>query len=235
MPYNPHFLSENQTCCRRRFIPCWRSRSPSPNKGLLLQHIHSTKKRWWPETSYQPKKAQLSREVRTLQDGDSPYSEIPSLKGRLDGQGRLERCFLYLPIAKQFHHLLLFKANAESFQFLCLPYGLCTAPRVFTKVLKPAVELLRSIGIKLMIYMDDMLLMANSKQLIREQTYTALFLLENHGFVNNKKSVLTPCQQMEFLGMTVDSQSMALKLPGEKIKKIRAEAQHLLANPSIQA
>ena len=89
MPYNPHVLSP---CCRRRFIPCWRSRSPSPNKG---QHIHSTKKRWWPETSHQPKNAQLSCEVRTLQDGDSPYSEIPSQKGRLYDQGRLERCLLY--------------------------------------------------------------------------------------------------------------------------------------------
>ena len=36
--------------------------------------------------------------------------------------------------------------------------------------------------------------------------------------------LLTPCQQMEFLEMTVNSQSMVLKLPGEKIKKIRAEA-----------
>ena len=56
--------------------------------------------------------------------------------------------------------------NAESFQVLCLPFGLCTAPRVFIKVLKPAVELLRSLGIRLVIYMDEMLLMANSKQLI---------------------------------------------------------------------
>ena len=44
----------------------------------------TTKKIWWSETSHQPKKAQLPREVRTLQDGDSPYSEIPSPKGRLD-------------------------------------------------------------------------------------------------------------------------------------------------------
>jgi len=113
---------------------------------------------------------------------------------------------------------------------------LCIVPRVFTKVLKPAVELLRSIGIRLVIYMDNMLLMANSKQLIREQTYTSVSSGEpricHH---QQKKSVLTSCQQMEFFRMTVDSQSMVIKLPGEKIKKIRAEAQHLLANLSIQA
>jgi len=33
----------------------------------------------------------------------------------------------------------------------------------------------------------------------------------------------------------VDSQSMELKLPGEKIRKIRIEARQLLATPSVQA
>jgi len=105
---------------------------------------------------------------------------------------------------------------------------------VFTKVLKPTIELLRTIGVRLVIYMDDMLLMASSEHLIQEQTYVALFLLENLGFVvNNKKSVLTPCQQIEFLGMLVNSQSMELKLPGEKIRKIRTEAHYLLATPNV--
>ena len=49
------------------------------------------------------------------------------------------------------------------------------------------------------------------------------------------KTILTPCQQIEFLGMTVNSQSMELKLPGEKIKKIRTEARHLLATPNAPA
>ena len=58
-------------------------------------------------------------------------------------QSKLKDNFFIIPIAKQFHNLLLFKANAESFQFLCLHFRLCTAPRVFTKTLKPIVELLR--------------------------------------------------------------------------------------------
>ena len=87
-----------------------------------------------------------------------------------------------------------------------------------------------------MIYMDDILLMACSEQLIQEHTYTALFLLENLGFIiNNKKSSLSPSQQIDFLGITVDSQVMELKLLGEKIKKIRTEAQNLLTLPEAPA
>ena len=57
---------------------------------------------------------------------------------------------------------------------------------------------------------DGQLKATNSES--RPTVHSSVFL----GFViNNKTSVLTPCQQMEFLGMTVDSQSIVLKLPGE--------------------
>ena len=148
----------------------------------------------------------------------------------------LKDAFFMIPIAPQFRHLLLFKLNAESFQFNCLPFGLCTAPRVFTKILKLAIELLRSLGIRMVIYMDDMLLMASSKELIQEHTYVTIFLLENLGFIiNNKKSLLEPSQEIEFLGMIVSSQTMDLKLPGEKIKKIRSEARNILDSTTPSA
>ena len=95
MPYNPHWI---RPCCRRTFIPCWRSRqyrSPSPNKGLLLPYIRDTKKRWCLRSVIYLIRLNYNVEVKTLQDGESPYSEIPSPKGRLDDQGRLERCLLH--------------------------------------------------------------------------------------------------------------------------------------------
>ena len=95
---------------------------------------------------------------------ESLYTVNPFLK-RNDWMTKadLKDAFFMIAIAKQFHHLFLLKANEESFQFLRLPFRLCTAPRVFTKVLKPVAELLR---LRLVIYIDGILLMANSKQLI---------------------------------------------------------------------
>jgi len=52
------------------------------------------------------------------------------------------------PIGDQLKHLLLFQVNSESLQFQCLPFGLCTAPRIFTKTLKPTIVLLRTMGHK---------------------------------------------------------------------------------------
>ena len=109
------------------------------------------------------------------------------------------------------------------------------SPKVFTKILKPSVEILRSLGIRLVIYMDDkiMLLMASSKQKLLDHIQMSLFLLENLGFIiNSKKSILPPAQEIEIL---VNSVTMDLKLPRE-IKKIRQEAHRLLSleQPSAQ-
>jgi len=60
-----------------------------------------------------------------------------------------------------------------------LKFGQCTVLRVFTKTLKSAKELLQFMGIRMVVYMDYMLLMASSKQMIQEHMYVTIFLLEN--------------------------------------------------------
>jgi len=58
-PYNPHFSPENQTLLQEEIHTLLEKQAiqlfpAHANKGLLLQHIYGTKKRWWSETSYQP-------------------------------------------------------------------------------------------------------------------------------------------------------------------------------------
>ena len=67
--------------------------------------------------------------------------------------------------------------------------------------------------------------MAESETLLRDHVSAVVYLLENLGFViNYPKSELTTTQEIEFLGFSVNSTKMELKLPREKIKKIRSEA-----------
>ena len=137
-----------------------------------------------------------------------------------------------VPITPQFHHLLLFSIRKEIYQLKCLPFGLCIASKVLTKILKPVVETLRSISTRLVIYIDNMLIMAPFSQLLREQIYTTLFLLEDTGFViNNKKSLLYSTKEIEFPGMTINVAKMNMSLCGDKIKSIRQEAQKMLSLP----
>ena len=53
---------------------------------------------------------------------------------------------------------------------------------------------------------------------------TANFLLQQLGFVLNlNKSLLTPTQRIEFLGVTVDSLIMTLSLTEKKVLKIQKQ------------
>ena len=80
-----------------------------------------------------------------------------------------------------------------------------------------------------MVYIDDILVMANSKGQAREHTQAPIFLLECLGFIiHPEKTVKEPTQEIEFLGMKVLSQSMRLQLPSEKVKKLRADSAALL-------
>ena len=101
---------------------------------------------------------------------------------------------------------LRFKWEGTLSEFLCLRFGLGSAPLIFTKLMKVPISLLRCLSICLIIYLDDMLIMARSVQELIFHRDTVIYLLQNLGFVLNlKKSVLEPSQKMEFLGMVIDS------------------------------
>ena len=108
--------------------------------------------------------------------------------------------------------------TGQAYEFNCLPFGLSSAPWVFTKTLKPvAAALLREMGVCMIVYIDDVLILAETKEKAQEQAKALVYLLECLGFIiNKKKSELTPAQIMDFLGLTVDTLLMQLKLPGGK-------------------
>jgi hypothetical protein len=140
----------------------------------------------------------------------------------------LKDAYLTVPIWKNHQKYLRFLWKDNMLEFACLPFGLATAPRVFTKLMKPVVALLRQWGIRLIIYLDDILIMAESQDLVLHQAASTLNLLESLGFlVNYKKSQLVPSQQLEFLGLLIDSRGLTLQLPGEKLRKIRKRCQKL--------
>ena len=58
------------------------------------------------------------------------------------------------------------------FEFACLPFGLSSAPRIFTKLMKPVVAQLRKQGIRLIIDLDDILIMSKTLDLANQHAQT---------------------------------------------------------------
>ena len=73
----------------------------------------------------------------------------------------IQDAYLHIPMAAAASRYLRFQVNRQVYQFGCLPFGLATSPREFTKMLRPVVHLLRLQGIKVHVYLDDWLVRAD--------------------------------------------------------------------------
>ena len=143
----------------------------------------------------------------------------------------LKDAYLTVGVHKQSQHYLRFIWQGQAYQFQALPFGLCTAPRVFTKLLKPVITFLRTRNIRLLIYLDDILIVGSDIKTLKEQTGQVLDLLQGLGFIINfEKSVLTPFPVMEFLGLLVNSRTMMFYLPSHKVTKTIELCKSLLQN-----
>ena len=146
----------------------------------------------------------------------------------------LKDAYQSVPMWREHRKLLRFRWDGQLYQFQCLPFGLCSAPRTFTKILKPVLALLRQNGIRSVVFIDDILLMMQSREKLIQVIQELLHLLQLLGFlINWEKSVLTPCQEIIFLGFVVDSLQMTLSLPEEKVQNIILDCRRILRQDTV--
>ncbi len=86
--------------------------------------------------------------------------------------------YLHVPVAGRSQRFLQFRLRNKFYRFRALPFGLSTAPRIFTKVLRPVVQLCRERGIRLLVYLDDFIILGDSAEQCRRDTRFVLQLLE---------------------------------------------------------
>ena len=146
----------------------------------------------------------------------------------------LKDAYFCIPMSQKSRRFLRFLWEGNLYEFLCMCFGLGPAPLIFTKLMKIPISLFRRINIRVIVFLDDMLLMSQTIELIEMARDTTTFLLQNLGFVvNQKKSQMTPVKQIEFLGITVDSETMTLALPQGKVDQIVGRCEEFLKHPEI--
>lgn len=133
----------------------------------------------------------------------------------------LKEAYFLIPIHENSKKYLRFKFFNQTYEFQCLPFGLCSAPLIFTKLMKPVATYLRKKGIMLVIYLDDLLCINKTFESCSHDVKIITDLLEKLGFVINiNKSDLVPSQLKTFLGFELNSTDMTLKLPLKKRLKV---------------
>lgn len=134
----------------------------------------------------------------------------------------LKDSYFFISIHKSHKKYLRFMYDDIIYEFNCLPFGLCTAPFVFTKLMKPILEFLRSHGMISVMYLDDILCIGRDYFECKDNVTHTKELFESLGFIlNMDKSCLIPKTNCKFLGFVFDSVKMTLSLPETKKIKIK--------------
>ena len=119
---------------------------------------------------------------------------------------------------------------------MSLPFGLSSAPWAFTKLLRVVVAFLHKNGLRLVIYLDDILIAADSQSAAsaRQAVNTVRLPLEALDFViSSEKSSEEPSQLLAYIGLFIDSIKMKLILPDRKRLDILRLCKSALKDPHI--
>ena len=114
----------------------------------------------------------------------------------------LKDAYFHIAIHEAFYRYLRFVVGNQVYEYTALPFGLSTAPAIFTRVMLAPVALLHQQSILLHPYLDDWLLRNLRRTILLTQAQRTWSLLIRIGLIPNpEKSVMIPNQDMVFVGI----------------------------------
>ena len=127
-----------------------------------------------------------------------------------------------------------FGSHVRYFKFLVLPFGLSSAPYIFTKIMRTLVKKWRSEGKEIILYLDDGLGIGNSKSETKSLSQEVQKDLKEAGFIiNQEKSNLSPQQICTWLGFVLDTNQGVISPVQSKIIRIKEEAANFVFKRSV--
>ena len=173
---------------------------------------------------------------------------IENLHFKMDGFDSVlcsikKNCFFYsldirdafysFRVQKCFRKYLKFFWKGKFYNFTVLPMGYCDSPRLFTRFLKAPLDWLRKKGRTIFGHLDDFLGIEPDFDVCESAIDQSVHLFDDLGFtIHLPKSILRPCQRIEFLGCIIDSREMSVTITGKKIEDIVSFCKRLLASES---
>ncbi len=133
----------------------------------------------------------------------------------------LKDAYFHVSILLRHRPFLRFAFEGRAWQYRVLPFRLSLSPHVFTKVVEGTLTPLREVGVRILNYLDDWLILAQSREQLGDHRDLVLRHLSQLGLrVNWEKSKLSPVQRISFLGVELDSVSMTARLTEERAQAV---------------
>ena len=122
------------------------------------------------------------------------------------------------------------------YEFKVLPFGMCSAPYVFTKVLRQLVKYWTGCGHLTLMYLNDGLggdMSFESTKSLNDTVCNDIVL--SRFTPNNDKSVWQPTQKLAFLGTVLDFEEGFILIPERRILKLKSSLVSCLQKDQIVA
>ena len=140
----------------------------------------------------------------------------------------LKDAYLHVPIRNNLHKFLALTCWGKLFFFRALPFGLATAPWLFSTLVEAALVKLRAKGFNILGYIDDLVLWNTSKDELHVQVQETIALLVSLGLtINAKKSNPSPTSSLSWVGVIWDSREGTWFPKQKNLDEIQALATHL--------
>ncbi len=95
---------------------------------------------------------------------------------------------------------------------MAIPISLSLAPKEITRLLKPIIGILRKIGLRILIYLDDLIIVNQDSQNFIQDWELTLAFADDGVVINWEKPGLQPSRSRKYLKFQFNSQTMTLFL-----------------------
>ena len=167
-----------------------------------------------------PKKYFRAEDLQTvsqlLQKGD--WMIVVDVKG----------AYHHIPMHEGSRKLMGFRYRGKNYRYAVAPMGLSPSPRWWTNILTTALKTFRIQGVRMIAFYDDILLLHQNREELVEITQKMIIHLHQLGIIIAKeKSMSSPKQQVEYLGVIICSRTMRWHIPNKKVHQIIRNIQQI--------
>ncbi|KAA6394108.1 MAG: putative Transposon Ty3-I Gag-Pol polyprotein [Streblomastix strix] len=192
----------------------------------IIEQIHPEQAKWFNPTFVIPKRHQKWRKIL---DASSLNKEIQTIHFKMNGTDQMRDFIMKgdwatsLDLKSAFHHLIVypphrlylaFEAMGKVYQYRKMPFGTQYSTIFIAQALAMVPKKIRrESDIRILNYVDDLLLLHQSKERLRKQTLICMRILEAFGWtIAQEKCEIEPKQQINFQRWTWDQERMHIKM-----------------------
>jgi ribonuclease HI len=135
----------------------------------------------------------------------------------------ITKAYSHVSVSPEMQPYLTFQYDTNYYQYRAMPFGVSSAPRIFTRIMKQTIKAVRERWqVAAVQYLDDLLFIHSDREWLQSHIGSIVSFLQSLGWtINNKKSRLSPQQEFVFLGMQWSTSAMTVRVEKEKNTSLR--------------